>query len=147
MHTMSLNPPDQTWYMDTRATSHMTFSNARLVGDGKLSRHPMSRAHRAAGGRESGNSGEWPCTRTYTKLGGGSLLHPWFSGYVMEDSCWRMDQEGETSRLSRRGRLASEVRRRMGLRNVLELRPCNKWYQSLVGLFHSVLHSYGGRWW
>ncbi|MCE5167560.1 hypothetical protein HAX54_010463, partial [Datura stramonium] len=35
-------------------------------------------------------------------------------------------RQGETSRLSQRGRLASEERRRTGLRNVLELRPCNK---------------------
>ncbi|WOG94987.1 hypothetical protein DCAR_0314288 [Daucus carota subsp. sativus] len=41
MHTMTLNQPDPSWYMDTGATSHMTSSNgnfshkARLVGNGK----------------------------------------------------------------------------------------------------------------
>ena len=27
---MTLNPPDQTWYMDTNATSHMTSTNGNL---------------------------------------------------------------------------------------------------------------------
>lgn len=30
MHTMTLNPPDPSWYMDTGATSHMTSSNGNL---------------------------------------------------------------------------------------------------------------------
>lgn len=30
MHTMSLNPPDENWYMDTGATSHMTASQGTL---------------------------------------------------------------------------------------------------------------------
>ncbi|MCE5167528.1 hypothetical protein HAX54_008355, partial [Datura stramonium] len=38
--------------------------------------HPVQRAHRVAGGRESGNSGEWPCTRAYTELGGGGCHAP-----------------------------------------------------------------------
>ncbi|MCD9638425.1 hypothetical protein HAX54_022388 [Datura stramonium] len=38
--------------------------------------HPVQRAHRAAGGRESGNSGEWPCTRAYTELSGGECHAP-----------------------------------------------------------------------
>ncbi|MCE5167432.1 hypothetical protein HAX54_001867, partial [Datura stramonium] len=46
--------------------------------------HPVPREHRAAGGRESGNSGKWPCTRTYAKLGGGSLLRPWFRGMLWQ---------------------------------------------------------------
>ncbi|XP_075477614.1 uncharacterized protein LOC142518697 [Primulina tabacum] len=33
MHTMTLNPPDPTWYMDTCATSHMTSSNGFSDGD------------------------------------------------------------------------------------------------------------------
>ncbi|XP_073057631.1 uncharacterized protein [Primulina eburnea] len=33
MHTMTLNPPDPTWYMDTGATSHMTSSNGFSDGD------------------------------------------------------------------------------------------------------------------
>ncbi|XP_021762638.1 uncharacterized protein LOC110727382 [Chenopodium quinoa] len=30
MHTMTLNPPDPSWYMDTGATSHMTSSNSNF---------------------------------------------------------------------------------------------------------------------
>ncbi|MCE3050022.1 hypothetical protein HAX54_046317 [Datura stramonium] len=32
--------------------------------------HPVQRARQAAGGRELGSLGEWPCTRAYTELGG-----------------------------------------------------------------------------
>ncbi|XP_059298187.1 uncharacterized protein LOC132050862 [Lycium ferocissimum] len=33
MHTMTLNPPDQNWYMDTGATSHMTSSDGFSDGE------------------------------------------------------------------------------------------------------------------
>ncbi|MCD7446575.1 hypothetical protein HAX54_010767 [Datura stramonium] len=36
----------------------------------------QGREHRAAGDRESGNSGEWPCTRAYTDMGGGGVHAP-----------------------------------------------------------------------
>ncbi|MCD7456284.1 hypothetical protein HAX54_031161 [Datura stramonium] len=36
----------------------------------------VPRAHREAGGCESGSSGEWPCTRAYTELGGGGCHAP-----------------------------------------------------------------------
>ncbi|XP_074383100.1 uncharacterized protein LOC141724749 [Apium graveolens] len=39
MHTMSLNPPDSSWYMDTGATSHMTSSNGNLSSYTALSPH------------------------------------------------------------------------------------------------------------
>ena len=31
MHTMTLNPPDDNWYMDTGASSHMTTSPGKLL--------------------------------------------------------------------------------------------------------------------
>lgn len=39
MHTMTLNPPDPSWYMDTGATSHMTSSNGNLSSYFHLSNH------------------------------------------------------------------------------------------------------------
>ncbi|XP_021721575.1 uncharacterized protein LOC110689129 [Chenopodium quinoa] len=40
MHTMTLSQPDPSWYMDTRATSHMTSSNGNLSSYFNLSNHP-----------------------------------------------------------------------------------------------------------
>nr|XP_021852031.1 protein argonaute 12-like [Spinacia oleracea] len=37
MHTMSMNPPDANWYMDTGATSHMTASQGNLTSYFNLS--------------------------------------------------------------------------------------------------------------
>ncbi|XP_071719079.1 uncharacterized protein [Rutidosis leptorrhynchoides] len=39
MHTMTLNPPDENWYMDTGATSHMTTSSGKLKTYFPLSSH------------------------------------------------------------------------------------------------------------
>lgn len=39
MHTMSINPPDSTWFMDTGATSHMTSSNGNFSSYFNLSNH------------------------------------------------------------------------------------------------------------
>ena len=39
MHTMSLNSPDPSWYMDTRATSHMTSSSGKFLYYFNLSTH------------------------------------------------------------------------------------------------------------
>ena len=40
MHTMSLQQPDPSWYMDTGATSHMTSSTGTLSSYFNLSNHP-----------------------------------------------------------------------------------------------------------
>ena len=39
MHTMSLNSPDPSLYMDTRATSHMTSSSGKFSSYFNLSTH------------------------------------------------------------------------------------------------------------
>ncbi|XP_010684903.1 uncharacterized protein LOC104899415 [Beta vulgaris subsp. vulgaris] len=36
LHTMTLNPPDPTWYMDTGATSHLTSTNGFPDGDHEM---------------------------------------------------------------------------------------------------------------
>ena len=40
MHTMSLNQPDPSWYMDIGATSHMTSSTGNLLSYFNLNNHP-----------------------------------------------------------------------------------------------------------
>ncbi|MCD9641915.1 hypothetical protein HAX54_028400 [Datura stramonium] len=78
---------------DTHITKCRVWQGVSIVGQsfGKPShrppsvlwccRHPVPRAHRVACGRESGNSGEWPCTRvSYGRqlLVDVSELNEWF---------------------------------------------------------------------
>ncbi|MCE0481974.1 hypothetical protein HAX54_040200 [Datura stramonium] len=74
---------------------------------------------------------------------------PLVSGYVMADNCWRMEQEvtewakpvdcpGEEGWPQRRGAV-------QGVRNMPESAPVTNGIRAVPALFHSVLHSHGGR--
>jgi len=39
MHTLSMTPPDEQWYMDTGATSHMTANRGNLTSYFNISNH------------------------------------------------------------------------------------------------------------
>jgi hypothetical protein len=39
MQTLSIAPPDEQWYMDTRATSHMTANRGNLTSYSNISNH------------------------------------------------------------------------------------------------------------